>query len=119
MRLSRRIVVTGVSCGVVLCALPACAARTVVDTSVPDGLPQQRVSYAGLDLNTAAGARILLRRLGAAAEQVCARPDQRDLAQLPRFRECYAHAVADGVRQVNQRQLTVLYQASSSTAVNR
>jgi len=93
--------------------------RTVVDAPGSDALPQRRVSYAGLNLDSAAGARMLLRRLEAAAEQVCERPDQRDLAQQQRFHACYAQALADAVRQVNHRQLTVLYQASTGSAMSR
>jgi UrcA family protein len=119
MRNKYRILMQGVSCCLLVALLPGCASRAVTEPVASDGLLRQRVNYAGLDLNSAAGARMLLHRLQAAAEQVCERPDHRDLAQQQRFHACYAQALAEGVRQVNRREVTALYQAATTTAMIR
>jgi UrcA family protein len=116
---SHRVPAQLVACGLLACALGACASQARIDASATDGIPQRRVSYADLDLESRAGARVLLRRLKVAADQVCELPNQRDLAQHLRWRECYAHALAEAVRQVNRSQLTTLYRASVPTPMLR
>ncbi len=77
------------------------------------------MSYADLNLNTAAGARVLLSRLKTAAAEVCAPFQVRDLRQNLLWHACYAQALAEGVRQVNHPMVTVLYHASVPTAILR
>lgn len=63
-----------------------------------------RVSTAGLDLSTDAGARQLLGRLSQAATKVCGgRPDIQPLhmREYARFKACRAQAMARAVAQAN------------------
>jgi len=114
---SIRVVALVAFCCLVGGALSACALHAVEDASWSDGIPRKRVSYAGLDLNSAAGAGILLHRLKAAAWQVCAPLDGSELAQHRRWRACYTRALAEAVRQVNHPMVTAQYQASVPTAM--
>lgn len=58
---------------------------------------QVHVSYADLNLHTAAGAAALNRRIKRAAEQVCGFSGDRDLARQAQFKACTARAIADAV----------------------
>lgn len=116
---SNRAAVLGVWCCLLACALAACASFAPIDASRFDGIPSKRVSYADLDLNSAAGVRVLLHRLKWAAAEVCAPLEGWELRQNRSWHACYAHALADGVRQVNHPMLTVLYHASVRTAMLR
>jgi UrcA family protein len=112
-----RVIALGVSYCLLASALPAYAAQDIVDVSGSDGVQRRRVDYAGLDLNTAAGADRMLRLLRSAAEQVCEPLQGRELARWQAWRACYAQALADGVRQVNHPHVTAVYQAYVSTAM--
>jgi UrcA family protein len=116
MSSSNRVIALGVSYCLLAGALPAYASPAIVDVSGPDGVLRRRVDYAGLDLNTAAGADRMLRLLKSAAEQVCEPLQGRELARQRLWQLCYAQALADGVRQVNRPRVTVVYQAFVSTA---
>jgi UrcA family protein len=70
-----------------------------------------------LDVSTNEGAAMLLRRIKAAAKQVCGDPfDFRDLTQKAQVRRCYAQAVARAVSAVEATKLTEVYRQQSSTA---
>jgi UrcA family protein len=116
---STRVVTLGIWCCVLACALAACASHTVEDASWSDGALRRRVSYAGLDLNSVAGARMLLLRLKAAAGEVCEPLDGPDLRRHQRWHACSAQALRDAVRQVNHPMVTIQYQGSVSTAMLR
>jgi UrcA family protein len=117
MPLSNRVIALGVSYCLLAGALPAYASHPIVDASGSDGIPRRRVSYTGLDLDTAAGADRMLRLLRSAAEQVCEPLQGRELPRRRRWQECYAQALADGVRQINHPQVTVAYRAFVSTTM--
>jgi UrcA family protein len=83
-------------------------------------VPQVHVKYADLNLNTAAGATVLYRRIRGAADQVCGVSSDRDLARVTQAKACAAHAVADAVAAVNAPILTSIYQVKiGGTAVTR
>jgi UrcA family protein len=83
-------------------------------------VPQVHVKYADLNLNTAAGANVLYRRIRGAADQVCGVSSTRELARLEQAKTCAAHAVADAVAAVNVPALTSIYQVNMGrTAVTR
>lgn len=76
-------------------------------------VPQVHVNYQDLNLNTPAGAQVLYRRIRTAADHVCAIPGTRDLTTLGAAKACANHAIADAVAQVNNPQLTGLYEAKT------
>jgi UrcA family protein len=112
---SNRIYAPTASCCLLAFVLFGCVSRAVSDLSHSEGVPQKKVSYAGLDLNSEEGARILFRRLKFAAGQVCEPLEGQRLEQKQRWRECYERALANAVTQVNYPQVTMLYQASVET----
>jgi UrcA family protein len=64
-------------------------------------LPSQRVVVSDLDLSTVQGQQRLERRIAAAIDQVCPKPEklaQRSVAALQNLAECRA-AASDGVHQ--------------------
>jgi UrcA family protein len=75
-----------------------------------DDLRQVQVKYADLDVNTAAGAKVLYQRINRAADQVCEYPETRNLAVLGKVKTCTDHAVAAAVGAVNSPVLTALYE---------
>jgi UrcA family protein len=81
----------------------ACAA-TAADTPI-----QVPVNYAGLDLSTTAGAKVMYARLHAAAEQVCEPLDGADLSLSVRHRACIQKAMSNAVREVDKPLLTQIY----------
>jgi UrcA family protein len=61
-----------------------------------------RVSYADLDISTAAGARTLHYRLTAATRQVCGpRPTMLQLAAKGRYKACLDEAMSNAVAQID------------------
>ena len=64
-----------------------------------------KVSFAGLDLDTPAGATELLSRIQAAAHSVC---DAFDTSSAQSHRECLNTAVKTAVKQINRPQVTML-----------
>ena len=98
-----------------MAAAPAPA--SFASAPIPDGVPRATVRYADLDLTTNAGAAALLRRIKAAAKQVCGDPfDFGNLAQKARVRRCHSEAVARAVSGVQATKLTELYREQNSTA---
>ena len=73
-------------------AIPAAASA--------QGLPVQAVTYADLDLASAAGRQSLDRRVGAAVRRVCGRAWPLDLGAVEEVRRCragtFARTAADG-----------------------
>jgi UrcA family protein len=70
---------------------------------------EAKVSAAGLDLNSEAGAGEFLTRLIVAARQACAGDEKADLEKTTRYRHCYDQAIVDVVRTVNRPAVTQLY----------
>ena len=75
-----------------------------------DDAPQIHVKYGDLNVNDAAGAAVLYRRIRFAATQVCERPGMLDLAKLQLVEACVARAVAAAVAAVDKPALTAVYQ---------
>jgi UrcA family protein len=59
------------------------------------------VSYADLDLTAPEGAAALDRRIEAAAEKVCVKPDLREIKAMTAWEECKAATVADAKDQLS------------------
>jgi UrcA family protein len=67
------------------------------------------VAYGDLDIDTAAGAKILYARIRSAAGEVCAPFEGDELARKVRWHSCYDHAVETAVADVNKPSLTALH----------
>lgn len=81
--------------------------------SLADALGNETVSVkvtsAGLDLHSAAGARSMLVRLEVAAEQACGVEAEFDALRAAQFRQCYNHSLSNAVRALSQPLVTHLY----------
>lgn len=88
-----------------LLAIALASSATVL---AADAAPSVRVSYAGLDLKSEQGARILYRRISAAAEQVCPSADPRALVEFSASRACRAQAVARAIQEVGNPKLAAM-----------
>jgi UrcA family protein len=62
-----------------------------------------RISYADLDLATAAGAEQLGKRIEANAEAACGRPSVRDIKRTVAFEKCKDQVVAGAVEQLGAK----------------
>ena len=71
--------------------------------------PSIVVRYGDLNLDTAAGAQALYRRIVGAAHQVCPEPRSRDLRSFAAARACRTEAIARAVRQVNSPRLAAAH----------
>jgi UrcA family protein len=86
---------------------------------VPDGsaAPQAVVKYADLDLTSDAGATALLRRIEAAARQVCGDPRVvQPLTRSTRIRQCNTQAIEHAVAALGAPKLTLAYRVRYSAA---
>lgn len=77
-------------------------------TDSGDATPSVRVSYAGLDLASDEGARILYRRIASAAERVCENPGSRELTATWASRRCERKAIARAIAQVGNPKLAAI-----------
>ena len=64
------------------------------------------VRYSDLNLNTAAGAKVLYQRINSAAKQVCGDVDSRQMQRATVAKACMDQAIENSVRAVNNAQLT-------------
>jgi len=82
-----------------------------------DALPQVVVKFADLDLATDAGATALLRRIEAAAGQICGNPHGlQPLDRLVRVQQCNAQAIARAVTDLGAPKVTLVYRARYQAA---
>jgi UrcA family protein len=79
-----------------------------------DAAPSLRVNYAGLDLTSDQGARILYQRIAVAAERVCANPGTRDLRALLATRTCERKAMAEAIEQVGNPKVAAILAATTT-----
>ena len=102
--------------------LRAAAAFTVLATCTAIGAvgtvhaatvdpPSVKVRYSDLNLSTEQGSLVLYGRIVAAAHQVCAFDDIRDLKSVNAAKLCREQAVAQAVRDVNSPMLASVYAA--------
>ena len=73
-------------------ATPAVAADEPVSVTV---------AFADLDVADPAGADALTRRIDAAVDRVCSRPDMRNLKAMVAWEECKAAAIAGAMEQLS------------------
>jgi UrcA family protein len=85
----------------------SCAAPVRAQTS--DTVPSVVVKYHDLNIGSPAGARMLLKRIEAAADTACGgAPDIRQLNQWASFQACRRSAVARAVVAVDSPMLTAM-----------
>jgi len=77
-------------------------------------VPRVTVRFGNLDLSKSQGVETLYRRIRAAAEQVCAPLDERDLARHMRFNACVRSAISTAVANVDRPTLTAYYEAKTN-----
>lgn len=79
-------------------------------------VPQIDVPYGDLNLSNAAGARVMLQRIKAAASRVCGgAPDLRFPVEVRRYRQCVRFAVDQAVAQLNRPMVTALHNGRPAT----
>lgn len=76
------------------------------------------VQYADLDLNSAAGNKVLYARLSAAAERACGNDaSARDLKRKAHYRACYDKALNGAVDKIGTRELQALHASKTTRSV--
>jgi UrcA family protein len=106
--IGRHIALAAIACAVAL-TTPAMADRS-------DGEALTKVvSYADLNLNGEAGARVLHGRLRMAATQVCAPLRGTTLREKSNWRECFDPALARSVAKVDEPMLTAYHLSREGT----
>jgi UrcA family protein len=76
------------------------------------------VQFSDLDLNSAAGNKVLYARLSTAAERACGKePGVRDLKRQSQYRACYDKALNQAVDKIDSRQLQALHTSKSTRRV--
>jgi len=91
-------------------AVSAAGSAHAAAVAVAD-VPAIKVRYADLNLATEQGSLALYDRIVAAAQQVCAPEDIRDLQAVAAARSCRQQAIALAVRDVHSPMLASLYAA--------
>ena len=77
------------------------------------GLPSERVSYADLDISKPAGAKVLYRRIVAAANRVCSVNGYTYKLTENGARECTNHAIDKAVEDVGSPALSAMRPTSA------
>jgi UrcA family protein len=72
------------------------------------------VQFGDLNLDTAAGAKVLLSRLRSAARTACAPLETRVLSNQVVWQSCYDGAVATAVTTINRNTVTAAYTATTA-----
>ena len=81
-------------------AVLATSASASIQPIVVDGVPTARVSYADLNLHSAAGQAHMAHRIRSAAERLCVRSFNETGFTEPPRNDCYVAAVASGMTQL-------------------
>jgi len=95
-----------------LCGAAGLCALQTAAGAADDTLPTRKVSYADLDISKPAGAKVLYRRIEAAAQQVCISGASRDLRTAELQRACIDRAIEGAVQGVNSDALGDLRSAA-------
>jgi UrcA family protein len=87
-----------------------CAVTGGITQAAEPGQPLTRiVAYGDLNLDSVQGAQVLYARLRTAARDVCAPLEARDLGQQSRWHNCFDHAIASAVAEVNKTTVSALH----------
>jgi UrcA family protein len=97
-------------------ALGFSVAAHAATSPVSDDAVSVKVSVAGVDLNTRAGAKVVLQRIHAAAREICGdEPDGRQLADTVRYRDCMTSTINKAVLSLGAPTVTAFYQRQDMT----
>jgi UrcA family protein len=97
----------------VIAACVAVSAAGSARAAAVSAVPTVKVRYADLNLATEQGSLALYGRIVAAAQQVCAPDDIRNLQAVAAARSCRQQAIALAVRDVHSPMLASVYAAES------
>jgi UrcA family protein len=97
-------------------AIVAMSAPAIASTSADDGLKGQsvKVSYADLNLQKEAGAKVLYRRLQQASKKACgveSYPHSASLKAKAESMRCYQSSLTTSVAKVNNALLTQIHES--------
>jgi len=94
----------------IYCVIGTAAFTTLTTPAGADGLdpPSKTVKFDDLNITTAAGAKVLYRRIQAAAIEVCPASYSYSLRMEQAQRACVDHAIDNAVKSVNSPALTDL-----------
>ncbi|HEX4151096.1 MAG TPA: UrcA family protein [Steroidobacteraceae bacterium] len=102
-----------ITLAMILCGIVSATAMGAASAATPDNdAPAVIVKYRPDSVQTDAGARILYRRIVAAAEQVCPLSAGRIMV-TGEVRHCRDQAIARAVLQVNDPRLAAIHAAAS------
>jgi UrcA family protein len=100
----------------VLCGIVGMASAGAATAASAGGeVPSVVVKYDPASLSNDAGARVLYRRIVAAAGQVCPADDRRNLRLAAMIRECREQAIARAVHQIDDPRLAAVYATSAKS----
>jgi UrcA family protein len=87
---------------------------TVSTARAADAEPRRTmvISYADLNVDSEAGAKVLYARLQQAAQDVCSPLESHELSVRSKWLRCYDAALSSAVAQVNKIAVTQLYRAA-------
>jgi UrcA family protein len=91
---------------------------TLADAAV-EPPPTRVVRYADLDISREPGARVLYRRIQAAARQVCEGNVMSNVHLLGKEKACFNHAVDEAVQRVNSAALAQVYGSAMPRLASR
>jgi UrcA family protein len=90
--------------------LTIAAAATPAGADPVDATPSVKVNYSDLDVDHAAGAKVLFGRIQTAAHKVCEPLSSTPHLQTSAWDKCVSNAVSNAVQSVGQPTLTSLYE---------
>jgi len=96
-----------------LCGATTLGALQATAIAADDSLPTRRVSYADLDISKPAGAKVLYRRIEAAAQEVCTLETRKVVRATAQERACINQAIDIAVKHVNSVALSDLHSAKA------
>ncbi len=81
--------------------------------------PTKIVNYSDINLESAAGAKVLYMRVRDAAEAVCRSHQGRSVREISEYNACFDQAVGAAVASINNPGLTALYSPKHPTTTVR
>jgi UrcA family protein len=96
-----------------LCSAIALSTLHVTANAADEGLPTKKVSFKDLDISKPAGARVLYKRIAAAAHEVCEINQFKTLATVRGIERCTDRAIDKAVQDVGSPALSALRPGSA------
>lgn len=96
-----------IAAGLVMLSWAACNAQALAADDIVIGV--KKVSYADLNLDTEAGAKVLYSRLRQAAGEICTSFENTDAVLRASWSACYRNAMNSAVASVNKPTVTALH----------